>query len=286
MWSLFRVKTDNSYSLYWLLQEPLICGARLDMTTHCNLPGFSTSLQASRVFTLEHLLTLTGPYFKCVEATSKVLGIRSVRLLSQFLVKLNSCLTVDEDHLLKDFFKGSVFPDIEDPFPCLVVKPDLADSFNFFSCDSLCLDFLSCVGKKLYRACVLVFNKKLFDRKFDTPWRSVLKLGNDVKPEWRSLYKPPLSKRVGDIQWRILHGAIAVNSFISVLNPEVSPECPFCMQRETVFHAFMFCTRLEPLFIKLKELFFKFNEGFSMETVILGFKYFHLSVVEFCFRTS
>lgn len=131
-----------------------------------------------------------------------------------------------------------------------------------------------------------MFNKKLFDRKFDTPWRSVLKLGNDVKPEWRSLYKPPLSKRVGDIQWRILHGAIAVNSFISVLNPEVSPECPFCMQRETVFHAFMFCTRLEPLFIKLKELFFKFNEGFSMETVILGFKYFHLSVVEFCFRTS
>ncbi len=98
-------------------------------------------------------------------------------------------------------------------------------------------------------------------------------MNSDVKPEWRSLYKPPLSKRVGDIQWRVLHGAIAVNSFISVMNPEVSPECPFCLQKETIFHAFMYCFRLEPLFVKLKELFCRLNENFSIETFILGFKY-------------
>lgn len=80
-------------------------------------------------------------------------------------------------------------------------------------------------------------------------------LDENVKPEWRSLYKPPLSKRAGDLQWRILHGIIAVNSFISVLNPEVSSECPFCFQRETVFHAFMQCSRLQLLFTLLKEMF-------------------------------
>ncbi len=94
------------------------------------------------------------------------------------------------------------------------------------------------------------------------------------------------------IQWRVLNGAIAVNSFISVMNPEVSPECPFCLQRETIFHAFMYCFRLEPLFVKPKELFCRLNEHFLIETFfILGFKYFqkktfYLSVVEYYFRTS
>ncbi len=124
----------------------------------------------------------------------------------------------------------------------------------------------------LYKACVLVFNKKLLNNKIDTPWRSFLKIDN-VKPEWRVLYKPPLAKRVGDIQWRVLHGAIAVNAFVSVLNPEVSSECPFCFIRETVFHAFMQCSRLNHLFMVLRSLFGCFNETFSMEIFVLGAKY-------------
>lgn len=118
--------------------------------------------------------------------------------------------------------------------------------------------------------------------RIETPWRSVFSLENDVKPEWRSLYKPPLSKRVGDIQWRVFHGAIAVNSFISMMNPEVDPGCPFCLQRETIFHAFMHCFRLQPLFVKLKELFGRFNEHFSIETFILGFKCFQKSLFVNC----
>ncbi len=101
----------------------------------------------------------------------------------------------------------------------------------------------------------MVFNKKLLNNKIDTPWRSFLKVDDDVKPEWRVLYKPPLVKRVGDIQWRVLHGAIAVNAFVSVLNPEVSSECPFCFKRDTVFHAFMECSRLNHLFTVLSNLF-------------------------------
>jgi hypothetical protein len=277
VWSFFHVqKTENSHSLHWLLQEPLILGARLDIDTHCYLPGFSTILLKSKVFTLGHLLTLTGPQFENVDVVSKHLGIRSVRLLTRFFVKLKSYFTVEEEHLLRDFFTGVCTPDVEDPFPCLIIQPNLEEGIGFLlkSGESLILDFLSSEGKKLYRACVLVFNKKMLEKRTDTPWRSVFKLRNDVKPEWRSLYKPPLSKRFGDIQWRILHGAIAVNSFISVLNPEVNSACPFCLQRETVFHAFMHCFRLEPLFMRLKELFCRFDETFCIETFILGFKYF------------
>lgn len=67
--------------------------------------------------------------------------------------------------------------------------------------------------------------------------------------------------------------SIAVNAFISVLNPEISPDCPFCGQRETVFHAFMYCCRLRPLFHVLENLLTSFNEVFSMQMFICGFKY-------------
>lgn len=102
-------------------------------------------------------------------------------------------------------------------------------------------------GKELYKICVLSLNKKFLDKRVDTPWRSVLQ----IKPPWRALYKSPLTKKCGDLQWRILHGAGAVNSFICVLNPDVSYECPFCAVRESVFHMFMHCVRSKPLFTVL-----------------------------------
>lgn len=75
------------------------------------------------------------------------------------------------------------------------------------------------------------------------------------------------------MQWRVLHGIIPVNSFLSVLNPEVTPKCPFCSERETVFHAFLKCVRLGPLFLVLSGLFSCCEEFFSTEVFILGVKY-------------
>ncbi len=69
------------------------------------------------------------------------------------------------------------------------------------------------------------------------------KLSDDVKPEWRVLYKPPLSKRTGDLQWRILHGAIAVNSFIYVLDSKNDPGCSFCFKKKLLF--MLLCTVLD-----------------------------------------
>lgn len=71
-----------------------------------------------------------------------------------------------------------------------------------------------------------------------------LPLGENIKPQWRALYKSPLTKKAGDLQWRILHGDIAVNAFNSVLNSDICSDCQFCSQKETVFHAFMHCFRL------------------------------------------
>ncbi len=90
----------------------------------------------------------------------------------------------------------------------------------------------------MYKLFVKVLNNSKLNGRVDTPWRAHLGVGNEIKPVWRALYKPPLIKRVGDLRWRTRHGFVAVNAFISILNPNVSAECAFCLQRETIFHCF------------------------------------------------
>ncbi len=87
-------------------------------------------------------------------------------------------------------------------------------------------------------------------------------------PRRGTLYKSPLVKKPGELQWRILHGAIAVNVFISLFNSDGTDCCPFCLQRETLFHAFMYCERLKPLFDMLEMLFNSFNVMFSIKLFI------------------
>lgn len=89
----------------------------------------------------------------------------------------------------------------------------------------------------------------------DTVRRTHLSLAPDIKPAWRSLYKPPLTKKHADLQWRIVHGIVAVNSFVSVINAAVEDKCPFGVQRETLFHCFSECVRLSALFVLLKAIF-------------------------------
>ena len=100
-------------------------------------------------------------------------------------------------------------------------------------------------GKVLYKYCVRVLDKKKLSGRKDTVWRKRLKEQDDWKPVWRVFYKPPLNKRSGDLQWRILQGALAVNSFVSKINPNISINCPFCNEPETIFHCFLDCRRLK-----------------------------------------
>lgn len=279
VWSLFNIQRTQCFnSLYWLLKEPIVHGARLDFSaSDCIVLGLNRILCSAdcRITNLGQLLYVAGPTFSNTEQVSSRLKIISTRVTAQLLVKWQSMLTDEERQLLWDYSAGAKTPDSKDPFPELMMSPKIGDCDGVFLkiFKSLSFNFFLATGKLLYKMCVLVFNKKVLEKKVDTPWRSFFNLDEDVKPEWRVLYKPPLAKRVGDIQWRVLHGAIAVNAFISILNPEISADCPFCFKRETVFHAFAQCSRLDLLFNILRSLFICFNDLFSVETFILGVKY-------------
>ena len=276
VWTLFKIgRTVNSTSLFWILQEPLIYGSILDLSHEQSFPALTKILCEAKVLTLNDLLNLAGPALQNADPVANQLGIRSSRVIERLLGKWEGLLTEEDKRLLNDFSMGLMSPNDSDVFPNFTLSANLDDCSGVFL-QSEPLSFLGCnlaSGKALYKLCVLVMNKKNLDKRIDTPWRAVLQITEEVKPQWRVFHKSPLPKKYGDLQWRILHGAVAVNAFISVLNPSVSEQCPFCTMRETIFHAFMQCVRLEPLFSLLKRLFGGFNENFSMESFIFGIKY-------------
>ncbi len=57
---------------------------------------------------------------------------------------------------------------------------------------------------------------------------------------WRSLYKPPIEKRSADLQWRVVHWAIATNIHVAHFNPSVVKECVFCRAEESIDCVFLF----------------------------------------------
>ncbi len=167
------------------------------------------------------------------------------------------------------------FLDIADPFPRLGITPDLEGmSGPLLDLNELeNLELGEAKGKILYKCFVKVFNKGTLNGRVDTVWRDKLGLNEEMKPVWRVLYKPPLIKRSGDLQWRILHGAVAVNAFVSVINSNVDDKCVFCGSRETIFHCFLECVRLQVLFNLLDLLCGKCGEQFTPVGFILGAGY-------------
>ena len=100
-------------------------------------------------------------------------------------------------------------------------------------------------------------------------------LGEDARGRfrWRVFYKPPTQKRTGDLQWRIVHGALATNQFLARLDPEGGGGCPHCGEIETVVHLFSICERLSQVFVILRGVSQRLGFAFSMELFILGPNY-------------
>ena len=107
----------------------------------------------------------------------------------------------------------------------------------------------------------------------DSKWQDIE--GFDIFPKgsWRTLYKRPIDKRTGDLQWRIIHGIITTNRHKAHIDPTVKDECPFCFESEDVHHLFLQCERLKPMFLLLEEWSKDLNYEFTLKGFIYGPKY-------------
>ncbi|KAK3542555.1 hypothetical protein QTP86_029613, partial [Hemibagrus guttatus] len=121
IWRLFKVqRATTTDSLHWLLQEPLVYGARLDVRDS----SLSQSLLTSGVTTLKHLVDVAGPHIKNVDRVAAQLGVRSERVVSQLLRKWTLIISCEEREMLTDYCSETESPDPEDPFPELALSVD------------------------------------------------------------------------------------------------------------------------------------------------------------------
>ena len=281
-WDLFKCKvSESAVSLHWLLEQPLVGGGRMDIQDG-STPGLTHTLCSTGVVTLRKVVDSAGPRLRDAGAAAGLLGLRSVRYMTHVLDRWSDKLCDEDFELLDMYSVGQEVPDEEDPFPEMELYPDLKDCSGILL-DATCetgLDLFSMKGKTLYHCCVKVLNKHKLQNRVDSVWRKKFGESCEMKPGWRVLYKLPSKKRTGDLQWRILHGAVAMNAFISVINPTVTNECPFCGKVENVFHCFLECERNEALFSVLETLFLSFNEIWSDVVFIFGAGYRRLNAAK------
>ncbi|KAK5858083.1 hypothetical protein PBY51_002254 [Eleginops maclovinus] len=243
-WALFNhrrcPKTD---SLHWLLKEPLIHGARLDVSCS-ETPGLAVVLRRSGTLSLQQVVEAAGPELSDARALGSLLGLHSVRVAQRILQLWSRSLCAEEQRLLRSYGQGRAKPDPTDPFPEIYLSPGLGELTGplLKVANPEKMSIHKADKKTIYTNIVKTINKNGLKDRASTVWSTRLGAGNGPGPQWRSLYKPPLKKRTADLQWRILHSAI------SIINPAVSNNCPFCGFRETVFHVFAECQRLTGFF--------------------------------------
>ncbi|KAI3374068.1 hypothetical protein L3Q82_022640, partial [Scortum barcoo] len=274
-WALFdKKRCQKSASLHWLLKEPLIHGARLDITSGIT-PGLTVALRGSGTLCLQQLVDALGPALSDAVALGSLLGLHSVRVAQRILQLCRQKLSGKERSFLMNYSQERATPDPTDPFPEINLSLELGDLtgplLDAINPNKMTLHRAD--KKTIYFNCVKVINKNGLSNRPPTVWTQRLSGGTEPSPQWRILYKPPLKKRTGDLQWRILHGAIASNAFISVLNPVVSSRCPFCERHETVYHVFTECQRLTELFALLTSVFSLFGVAFTKGVFIMGAGY-------------
>ncbi|CAM4534079.1 unnamed protein product, partial [Caretta caretta] len=96
----------------------------------------------------------------------------------------------------------------------------------------------------------------------NTKWRDLLPPLEGEQPRWASLYSTLVLRPIGDLSWRLLHGAVSTGMFLTRFTP-IPDTCPFCNVRETLAHVYLECARLQPLFRLLTNILLRFWLHFS-----------------------
>ncbi|KAI4890368.1 hypothetical protein NFI96_029325 [Prochilodus magdalenae] len=95
IWELFILHRESCSSLHWLLEEPLVHSARLDISSQTS-HDLSRILITAGVTKLGQLMGYAGPELTNAENFAAQLGMRSLRVAHQLLYKWSSALTSDD----------------------------------------------------------------------------------------------------------------------------------------------------------------------------------------------
>lgn len=251
--STFKRKTGTTPGM-WLFEEPLFGNTTITSQV-LSSASLRVRMREAGLVKLGHLLKTSIPHMAdlmCIKSTRVLL-----RLVEEICVSLPAGLRAfAENRTLSDQWND----ECEYVFPSLAVSPAVGqwqpeenDLLSLETSEST--DFETLGKKDIYLLCVKVLNLRSLAGVKVSRWTEFFGMRSSPKGCWRSLYKPPGNKRTGDLQWRIVHGAIATNRYLVHLDPNTGDACPFCSQSETIFHLFVQCPRLEALFRHLQRWF-------------------------------
>lgn len=112
VWALIEVQNKRTLnSLYWLLQEPLFFGSRLDLSKEMGYSVIEEDLLNSGISTIGHVQHIAGTDFKDLNSMTERLGVRSTQLVARVLDKWRSALSENELKLFTDYSLGSIYAD-------------------------------------------------------------------------------------------------------------------------------------------------------------------------------
>ncbi|KAK3543489.1 hypothetical protein QTP70_023206 [Hemibagrus guttatus] len=115
-WTLFKRGSHGpAVSLYWLLEEPLMGGGRMDIKD--SSPGLAHITHSKQFTTLKRLVDTAGPEFKVTRAVAEELSLRSLRYTGVIIKRWTNQLSEDELNLIKEYHNGTETSDRGDPFP-------------------------------------------------------------------------------------------------------------------------------------------------------------------------
>ena len=263
-WQTLKVtRTPDQRPGMWLFEEPLQKNDLFPTATFSSV-ALGTKFVEAGITKLGHL---TGT---SVETLSNTINIRSSRVLQRIVEDIMQSLSPPERAFIEDPVRLETWKEENDyEFPSLTVSPAVGEwqeeRGKLLSLKTPILgSFSSCGKKQLYQCCVKTLNIRLLAEVKESRWNEFFPSDFTPKGRWRVLYKRPVEKRMADLQWRIIHGALATNRHRAHLDPSAGEECPFCQQSETVEHLVVSCTRLAGLFGLLKGWVEGLGEVFSL----------------------
>ena len=256
----------------WLYEEPLFNNSFLDNDMLSSATLRARFVEAG-VVKLGHLMKMS------VEQLTELIKIRSTRVMRKLVDEVGSSLSgplrafVRDLELVDQWDEGHEYG-----FPSLIISPAVGEwreaSGMLLSLKTPALgEFISVGSKPLYQSCVKVLNIASLTGLKESKWTEVFDTDSSPKGCWRVLYKPPVEKRMADLQWRIIHGILATNRYRAHLDPSTEGGCPFCRESETVEHLVVSCPRLAGLFRMVQGWVEALGEVFSLSLFVFGPRY-------------
>lgn len=274
-WTLvFKVDRDLSSLGNWIKHEPIFCNPLIEVK-ELNLNSLRSIMAKACCTKISDLRTDTN--WKSPEEMCQLTDIKSIRFMKMILEKVFLFLP----SAFRQFLEVNELTTTEngkyDEFPELRISAAVEDKSE----DDSILDFkipqltnFEEVSKKaIYLTSVKVLYHTVLKMHRESKWTDIFGIDSSPRGCWRSLYKTPIEKRTADLQWRIVHWAIATNKHVAHFDSAVTKKCVFCDDEETLDHIFLYCFRLRGLFFILEDLVGRLGEVFSMVNFIFGPKY-------------